>query len=136
MVDLPSPQLLPPDSRSPGAGGDDAVQQEREAYAGQKSLWPRAARPSPRCSAISMAGIISDQTEAAIITPEAKPNSSRCRPGFTALQEEHKTGAQRGAEEWYQYAYGGLGVCSRCSPPFDRIISWGPKGTTEEYLFS
>ena len=38
---------------------------------------------TPCCSAMSMAGIISDQTEAAIITPEAKPSSSRCRPGFT-----------------------------------------------------
>ena len=32
----------------------------------------------PLASAISMAGMSSDQTEAAIITPEAKPSSAFC----------------------------------------------------------
>ena len=35
---------------------------------------------TPWPSAMSMAGIISDQTEAAIITPDAKPSSSFCSP--------------------------------------------------------
>ena len=71
---------------------------------------------TPCCSAMSMAGIISDQTEAAIITPEA-----RFHP---ALQEEHKAGAQRGAEEWYQYADGGLErFVHGARLLFDRIIS-------------
>ena len=43
----------------------------------------------PASWAISMAGIKSDQTEAAIITPAAKPRNARCMPcGISFLKKK------------------------------------------------
>ena len=41
---------------------------------------PKAQAPSPAASACSMAGMSRLQTEAAVITPAAKPASTRCTP--------------------------------------------------------
>ena len=47
----------------------------------------------PAASASSMAGISSDQTDAAIITPAAKPKKIRCAPAPAFFRNKNTTAA-------------------------------------------
>ena len=105
--------------------GYDAVQQEQKAYAGQKAY----GRGQPGRHALLFRHVYGRDYQRpdggryhhAGGKAQQQPLQARFH---SALQEEHKAGAQRGAEEWYQYADGGLErFVHGARLLFDRIIS-------------
>lgn len=62
---------------------------------------------APLEASISMAGMRSDHTDAATITPDAKPRSDFCtRGGHLLLHEEDECRTKHRAQQWYEQSYG------------------------------
>ena len=121
IVDLPRPQLLPSGQSEPRCRCGMMVSSSRRKPT--PNMKPAAAGSQPVtfcCSASSMAGMMSDQTEAAIMTPEAKPRSSFWIPGLTSpFRKKTKQEPRAVPRKGMSMPRAVLRVSSMIRPPFN-----------------
>lgn len=115
---------------------DEVVEQQQEAHAGEEAQ--RGRQPGRRPLALGHLYGRDDERpdRGGYHDAGGEAEQQLLHPGpHLAPEEKHKTGPQRGAEEGYEYAYGGVSCFEHASAPFQPDYIMGPCRSTQGKIY-